>query len=62
MDNRSNEEITYVQTVTVFCDGGKGALGHPGIYLNIGDTRHTVCPYCGHRFELADGNVTGAGH
>ena len=29
-------EIIHVDTATVGCDGGGGALGHPLVYLSIG--------------------------
>ena len=35
----------------VACDGGGGALGHPLVYLPIGDKSYIVCYYCGRRFE-----------
>lgn len=35
------------------CDGGGGALGHPMIYLKIGDGKTSVtCPYCSREFIL----------
>lgn len=48
------DERIEVKTPTVGCDGG-GALGHPLVYLRIGDTREIVCPYCSRHFVLADG-------
>ena len=62
MNNQDDEKIIYVETTTVFCDGGKGALGHPGVYLNIGNKVDARCPYCGRRFALAEGADTGVGH
>ena len=62
MNNQDDEKIIYVETTTVFCDGGKGALGHPGVYLNIGNKVDARCPYCGRRFALTVGAGTGAGH
>ncbi len=35
----------------VACDGGGGALGHPLVYLPIGNKPFIVCYYCGRRFE-----------
>lgn len=51
-----------VDTATVACDGGGGALGHPTVYLQIGDEREVVCPYCSRRFVLKEGAQAGAGH
>jgi uncharacterized Zn-finger protein len=45
-------EIIHVETSTVGCDGGGGPLGHPLVYLPIGQSGETDCPYCGRRFIL----------
>ena len=45
-------EIIHVDTATVGCDGGDGALGHPLVYLPIDRSGQTDCPYCGRRFIL----------
>jgi len=34
----------------VACDGG-GVMGHPLVYLAIGNDQRIVCYYCGKRFE-----------
>jgi uncharacterized Zn-finger protein len=39
----------------VRCDGGGGALGHPVVYLNMGDKTQIDCPYCGRRYVLKAG-------
>ena len=39
-----------VEEDTVCCDGGNGLLGHPSVYLKIGPTGSTICPYCSRRF------------
>ena len=44
------EEIK-VTTQQVRCDGGKGAHGHPAVYLSLDPkTQQVVCPYCSRRF------------
>jgi uncharacterized Zn-finger protein len=50
-------EIVEVETTRVACDGGgaKGfgaALGHPKVYLEMGDGDFVECPYCDRRFVL----------
>jgi uncharacterized Zn-finger protein len=45
-------EIIETFETTVPCDGGKGPLGHPLVYLNLGKKGYVDCPYCGRRFEL----------
>ena len=43
------EEIK-VGTLNVACDGGKGHLGHPTVYLNLEDKGEVVCPYCSKKY------------
>jgi uncharacterized Zn-finger protein len=51
-------EIIEVETSRVSCEGIGGALGHPRVYLEMGDESFVECPYCDRRFVLKDG----AGH
>ena len=51
-------EIIHVDDRTAACDGGGGALGHPKVFLEMGDEHFVECPYCDKRFVLKDG----AGH
>ena len=48
-------EIIDVDEPVVRCDGGGGALGHPAVYLNMGEKTEIDCPYCGRRFVLKKG-------
>ena len=48
-------EIIEVETTRVACDGGRGALGHPKVYLEMGDEDFVECPYCDRRFVLKTG-------
>lgn len=59
MDERIEVDHTVVK-----CDGGGGPLGHPAVYLTIGDTGHVVCPYCSRNFVLKTtaGAASGHGH
>lgn len=34
----------------VHCDGGKGPLGHPRVYINLDQPGNHTCGYCGLRF------------
>ena len=45
-------EILTVDSPKVACDGGKGALGHPRVFLNMQGKGQIDCPYCGRRFVL----------
>ncbi|HUL09492.1 MAG TPA: zinc-finger domain-containing protein [Candidatus Acidoferrum sp.] len=37
---------------TVSCDGSGDALGHPRVFLAIGEEGYVDCPYCDRRFVL----------
>lgn len=58
----SDTDRIEVNTATVGCDGGGGDLGHPTVYLKIGDEGGIVCPYCSRHFVLADDAPAEAGH
>ncbi|HEY3776993.1 MAG TPA: zinc-finger domain-containing protein [Rhizomicrobium sp.] len=49
-------EIIEVEDTRVACDGGGGtSLGHPRVYLEMGDDEYVECPYCDRRFVLRAG-------
>jgi uncharacterized Zn-finger protein len=45
-------EIIEIDSESVGCDGGGGALGHPKVYLNLEGKGQIDCPYCGRQFVL----------
>jgi uncharacterized Zn-finger protein len=47
-------EIVGVNTRTVACDGGGGALGHPRVFLRI-PGEEVMCPYCSRLYVLNAG-------
>lgn len=56
------EQPEYVDTATVDCDGGGGPLGHPRVFLKIGDGGEITCPYCSRRYVLSENAGSGSGH
>jgi uncharacterized Zn-finger protein len=48
------DEVVYVTTSKVACDGNGGALGHPRIFLKFGEQREISCPYCSRKFILSE--------
>jgi uncharacterized Zn-finger protein len=48
-------ETIVVRSKRVACDGGRGSLGHPLVYLEMGEEDFVECGYCDRRFELAPG-------
>jgi uncharacterized Zn-finger protein len=54
-------EIIHVDTRTIACDGGDGALGHPRVFLRIADEQ-VMCPYCSRLYILNPGADHDSGH
>ena len=46
-------ETIEVDDTRVSCDGIGGSLGHPKVYLEMGDEKYVECPYCDRRFVAA---------
>jgi uncharacterized Zn-finger protein len=49
-------EIIHVHSRRIACDGVGGALGHPRVYLEMGEAGFVECSYCDRRFVLASGD------
>lgn len=45
-------EVIKVATKRVACDGGGGALGHPLVYMDMGEDDFVECGYCDRRFVI----------
>ncbi|MCH2037877.1 MAG: zinc-finger domain-containing protein [Rickettsiales bacterium] len=45
-------DIVETESPKVSCSGGEGSLGHPLVYLDMGDDDQIVCPYCSRVFVL----------
>lgn len=53
----SPPETSIVNDTRVACDGDTNAgvaLGHPRVYLEMGDEDFVECGYCDRRFVLSD--------
>lgn len=46
-------EVIAVRSRRVACEGVGGALGHPRVWLEMGDEAFVECGYCDRRFVLA---------
>lgn len=56
-------ETIEVESPTINCDGGGGALGHPRVFLRIKPGVGEIdCPYCGRRYVLKQGAEAHSGH
>jgi uncharacterized Zn-finger protein len=46
-------ETVVVTQSRVACEGSGGALGHPRVYLEMGEAGFVECGYCDRRFVLS---------
>lgn len=46
-------EVVIIRSRRVACDGVGGALGHPRVWLEMGEAEFVECGYCDRRFVLA---------
>lgn len=51
-DGRDPPEVIVVGSRRVACDGGGGALGHPLVFMEMGERDQVECGYCDRRFVL----------
>jgi uncharacterized Zn-finger protein len=45
-------ETVVVRSKRIACDGVGGALGHPRVWLEMGEADFVECSYCDRRFVL----------
>ena len=50
--NQIEEETEISKSKKVSCSGVGGSLGHPKIYLDMGEKNEIRCPYCSKLFTL----------
>ena len=48
-------EVVETSHHRVSCEGIGGALGHPRVFLELGDKPWVECPYCDRRFVAVAG-------
>ncbi len=47
----NSDDIIMVSTTRIACDGGGGVLGHPKIWLDMGQDTQVRCKYCDRIFK-----------
>jgi uncharacterized Zn-finger protein len=52
-DGEIEAEVIRVTALRVACDGGGGAMGHPRVWLHLGDDHEILCTYCSRHYILA---------
>ena len=50
IDYKDNIDIEIVNSKKISCSGVVGSLGHPKIFLDMGDLNEIRCPYCSKLF------------
>ena len=55
-DTAAHPEVVRVTSRRIACEGVGGALGHPRVWLEMGDEPFVECGYCDRRFVLAHGS------
>ena len=50
IDYKTNVDTEIVNSKKISCSGVGGSLGHPKIFLDMGDLNEIRCPYCSKLF------------
>ena len=58
----SQPEVVTIRSRRVACDGVGGALGHPLVWLEMGDQDFVECGYCDRRFVFAKTGTDAGAH
>ncbi len=56
-----NPEQIIVTKKRISCDGGVGALGHPRVWMDMGQSTAVTCKYCDREYIL-DEAASAGGH
>jgi len=48
--SEASENVIVTNQLRVACNGGGGTLGHPQIFLSLGNDGRVTCPYCSREF------------
>ena len=51
---KSSANVSVTKQLRVACNGGGGTLGHPQIFLNMGNDGMATCPYCSRQFVKSE--------
>ena len=49
-DSTTAMQTIYTNEHRVACNGGGGVLGHPQVWLTLGNDGQVICPYCSRLF------------
>ena len=48
--SKVSANVIVTNQLRVACNGGGGTLGHPQIFLTLGNDGRVTCPYCSREF------------
>ena len=48
--SKASANVIVTNQLRVACNGGGGTLGHPQIFLTLGNDGRVTCPYCSREF------------
>ena len=52
---KASANVIVTNQLRVACNGGGGTLGHPKIFLTLGNDGGVTCPYCSREFVKPTG-------
>ncbi|KAK9476377.1 zinc-finger domain-containing protein [Lipomyces japonicus] len=47
----AEQPVRFVESNIAVCDGGRGAQGHPKVFINLDQDGPNTCTYCGLQFQ-----------
>lgn len=61
MSEQQNEIEITAKDLPLYCPTKEVALwsSHPRVFLDIAETGHAMCPYCGTKYRLKSGEHVG---
>ena len=48
--SKASANVIVTNESRVACNGGGGTLGHPKIFITLGNDGRVTCPYCSREF------------
>ena len=52
--SKSSANVIVTNQLRMACNGGGGTLGHPQIFLTLGNDGRVTCPYCSREFVRSE--------
>lgn len=49
----SEQSVFKINSKEVYCEGEGDSVGHPRVFLNMGELFEITCPYCSKKYIYA---------